>query len=542
MALIAPHSFHYRDIGPHLIVPGGVRTIDARGYYVLPGGIDSHTHLNANFMGCQSVDDYYSGTKAALAGGTTTVLDFVIPEKGASLIDAYNKTRSNADNACCDYAFRMVIAEYVKGKTDVEMEALVKECGINSFKVFMAYKDYLMLRDEDLLNVFDKCRELGALPVVHAENGDVIDYNVRKLKALGVSEPYGHLESRPEEVEAEATNRVIMLANQVNCPVYIVHVMSRSAADVIAAARNRGCIVFGEPITAGFGTDGTHYFNKCWRHAAAHILSPPLRPDRQTPEHLINLLASGQLQTTGSDHCTYNSEQKALGTNDFTKIPNGVNGVEERLMILWEKGVKTGKLDVRQFVAATSTNAAKIFNMYPRKGAIAKGSDADLLIWGPKSQVIKAETHHSNADFNIFEGTQVSSGPLVVISNGRVVLDENGLHVVQGSGRFIPCSPNSSYVYAPIHSREYSSQKSTNGKHIVDHGDGTTHYPSVSEPVIHRDQSGTPIFYKGTTRSGVRNLQDSSFQLNGAQIDDDKIGKTAIRVHNPPGGRSSGIW
>lgn len=550
-----------KDIGPHLIVPGGVKTIDANGFYVLPGGIDTHTHLDSTFMGCKTADDFYSGTRAALAGGTTTVMDFVMCEKGQNLVEAFKKTKANADGvACCDYVFRVVIPEYVKGKTETEMDALVAEHGINSFKLFMAYKGALMLRDEELIHVLNKCRQLGALPLVHAENGDIIDYNIQKMKALKITGPEGHIYSRPEEVEAEATNRIIMLANQVNCPVYIVHVNSKSAADVISEARNRGCLVYGEPITAGIGSDGSHYFHKCWQHAAAHVMSPPLRPDRTTSEHLINMLASGQLQTTASDHCVFKSEDKAKGQNDFSLIPNGVNGIEERLMILWERGVKTGKLDPRQFVAVTSTNAAKIFNLYPRKGRLAKGSDADIVIWGPKPHIIKADNHHFNGDFNIFEGTQVSYGPLVVISNGRVVLDENGLHVVQGSGRYLSCVPNASYLWQSVRERErllpFRIDRDGKGDQVdgplASQTNGTPPvmpitppmYPQTVEPnLMRQDSSGNGTqFYKGTTRSGVRNLQDSSFSLSGAQIDDDKIGKTAIRVHNPPGGRSSGIW
>nr|XP_046908901.1 dihydropyrimidinase-like isoform X2 [Dermatophagoides farinae] len=571
-----------KDVGPHLIVPGGVKTIDANGFFVLPGGIDTHTHMNATFMNAKTADDFYSGTRAALAGGTTTIMDFVLTEKGQSLIESFKKYRSQSDGlACCDYTFRVVIPEFIKGKTDSEMDTLVREHGINSFKLFMAYKDVLMLRDDDLINVLIKCRQLGALPVVHAENGDIIDYNIRKLKNMGITGPEGHLQSRPEEVEAEAVTRITTMANQVNCPVYIVHVNSKSAADAIVEARKRGCLVYGEPIAAGIGSDGTHYFNKCWQHAAGHVMSPPLRPDRSTSEHLINMLASGQLQTIGSDHCVFKTADKARGMKDFSMIPNGVNGVEERLMILWEKAVRPGKLDPRQFVAITSTNAAKIFNLYPRKGRLAKGSDADLVIWGPKPHVIRAENHNSNGDFNIFEGTQVSFGPLVVISNGRVVFDENGLHVVQGSGRFLPCAPNSSFLWHSIRDRERTlpiridrdgkdeqqqQQQQPNQQQptvprtpptatVAAAQNGNTplipsmvpgtppqQFPQTIEPPYTKENMGTPNFYKGTTRSGVRNLQDSSFNLSGAQIDDDKIGKTAIRVQNPPGGRSSGIW
>jgi len=290
------------------------------------------------------------------------------------------------------------------------------------------------------------------------------------------------------------------------------------------------------------------------------VLSPPLRPDRSTSEHLIDLLASGQLQTTGSDHCVFSAAQKALGANDFSKIPNGVNGVEERLMILWEKGVRTGKLDASQFVAVTSTNAAKIFNIYPRKGKIAVGSDADLVIWGPKPKIIKAETHSSAVDFNIFEGMPVSFGPLIVISSGRVVLDEEGLKVSQGSGRFIPTPAFSPYVFNSIREREKigpikvdrsggdgkaTANDSTNGlKGSV--AQSLSIEPMYVQTHISGDETANVLsdqmFHRAPTRSGVRNLQDSSFSLSGAQIDDDKLNKTGIRVHNPPGGRSSGIW
>ncbi|XP_054161997.1 dihydropyrimidinase-like isoform X2 [Oppia nitens] len=546
-----------KQIGPHLIVPGGVKIIDAKGHYVIPGGIDPHTHLQLPFMGTRAIDDFYTGTKAALAGGTTCIIDFAIPDaNNPSLLDAYDKWRQWADErVCCDYSLHVAVSQWKEGQTDKEMAVLVKDKGVNSFKCFMAYKNVLMLNDSHLISVFDTCRDIGALALVHAENGDIIDANTKRLLKMGINGPEGHLQSRPEEVEAEATNRAIVLANQVNCPLYVVHVMSKMAADTLASARMRGNIVFGEALAAAIGTDGVHHFNKCWRHAAAHVMSPPLRPDRSTAEHLLDLLSSGQLQTLGSDHCVFTAEQKALGAKDFSKIPNGVNGVEERLMVLWEKGVRTGKLDASQFVALTSTNAAKLFNLYPRKGRIAVGSDADLVIWGQKPRIIKAESHQSSVDFNIFEGMTVQFGPLVVISNGRVVLDEEGLRVSQGSGRFVPCPPFAPHVFNSIKERERvgpicvdrsgDSKKAVNEATNGVKGLVPIDYPTISEPIItatHVTGDDAQSFFRAPTRSGVRNLQDSSFNFSGAQIDDDKMGKTAIRVHNPPGGRSSGIW
>lgn len=223
---------------------------------------------------------------------------------------------------------------------------LCKEKGINSFKSFMAYKDSLMIRDEDLIKVFKKCKELGAIAMVHAENGDLIDECTRKIKDLGITGPEGHLLSRPEPFEEEATNRAITIGQEINCPVYIVHVMSKSAAQRVADARRRGVVVIGEPIAAGLGTDGTHCFNRCWRHAAGHIMSPPLRDDPSTPGYLMDLLANGDLELTGTDHCVFNTNQKALGKDDFSKIPNGVNGVEDRMTIIWDKGVRSGNLNL----------------------------------------------------------------------------------------------------------------------------------------------------------------------------------------------------
>jgi dihydropyrimidinase len=292
--------------------------------------------------------------------------------------------------------------------------------------------------------------------MIHAENGDLIEEGQKKMIDLGITGPEGHLLSRPETFEAEATLRAVTIGQEVNVPVYIVHVMSKSSAKIISDAKRRGVVVIGEPIAAGLGTDGSHYFNKCWRHSAAHVMSPPLREENDTPSYLMDLLANGDLDCTGTDHCVFNTNQKALGKDDFRKIPNGVNGVEDRMTVIWHKGVHAGKIDPCKFVEVTSTNAAKIFNIYPRKGHIAKGSDADIVVWDPEAtRTISSTSHHQNVDFNIFEGMTCYGVPLVVISNGKVVLEDGHLNVVQGSGRLVETPCFSEHVYKRISLRDH---------------------------------------------------------------------------------------
>ncbi|XP_043735982.1 dihydropyrimidinase isoform X2 [Cervus elaphus] len=395
-----------RAVGRHLLPPGdapaGLRVLDAASKLVLPGGIDTHTHMQFPFMGSRSVDDFHLGTKVK-----------------------------------------------------EEMKILTQDKGVNSFKMFMAYKDMYMVRDVELYEAFSRCKEIGAIAQVHAENGDLIAEGAKKMLALGITGPEGHELCRPEAVEAEATLRAITIASAVNCPLYIVHVMSKSAAKVVADARRDGKVVYGEPIAAGLGTDGTHHWDREWLHAAHHVMGPPLRPDPSTPDFLMNLLANDDLTTTGSDNCTFNSCQKALGKDDFTKIPNGVNGVEDRMSIIWEKGVHSGKMDENRFVAVTSTNAAKIFNLYPRKGRIAVGSDADIVIWDPKAtRTISAKTHHQAVNFNIFEGMVCHGVPLVTISRGKVVYEAGVFSVSAGDGKFIPRKPFAEYIYKRIKQRD----------------------------------------------------------------------------------------
>ncbi|KAK7791527.1 hypothetical protein R5R35_008688 [Gryllus longicercus] len=545
-----------KQLGRNLIIPGGTRIIDARGKLVIPGGIDPHTHLSFEFMGAKSPDDFYQGTKAALAGGTTMLIDFALPKKGESLIEAYEHWRQLADDrVCCDYGLHVGVTWWSE-KVKEEMAVLCKEHGINSFKMFMAYKDVFMVNDTELYQIFDRCKEIGAIAQVHAENGSVIAENAKKLLASGVKGPEGHERSRPEDVEAEAVNRACVIANQVSCPLYVVHVMSKSAAAVVDAARKNGQRVFGETLAAAVGTDGTHCSHPCFQHAAAHILSPPLNPDPSTKDRLVEYLANDGLQVTGSDNATFSSKDKLLGKDDFTKIPNGVNGVEDRMSVVWEKGVHSGKMDPTRFVAVTSANAAKIFNIYPRKGCIAVGSDADIVIWDPnQTRTISAKTHHQGNDFNIFEGMVCHGVPEYVIVNGRVCVDEGALKAVQGYGRFIPTPPFSPYVFEQVKSRE--EDKKDQEKAIADGAAAAA--VAAAEIVKKVEQNGnvetrsipaaeTPVTAVETEPSlscpsskGQRNLQDSTFSISTEL--DDSARKSCIRVKNPPGGQSSGgFW
>ncbi|XP_032590423.1 dihydropyrimidinase [Drosophila grimshawi] len=442
-------------VGPasDIKVPGDVRVIDASGKLVMPGGIDPHTHLQTPFDDATTVDDFYHGTRAAVAGGTTMIIDFVLPKKKQSMIEAYDSWRSWADpKVCCDYGLHVAISWWSESVSD-EMSILCKERGINSFKTYMAYKGVYQLNDSELLDAFEHIRSLNALAMVHAENGDIIAKNEKRLLAEGVTGPEGHELSRQEEVEAEAVNRACILAHQVVCPLYVVHCMSKSAGIEISRARQRynGKYIFGETVAAALGTDGTHYHCHDFHHAAAHVMSPPLRPDPTTKEFLIKLLATDSLQTTGSDNCTFNKIHKELGLGNFTKIPNGINGVEDRMSLVWEKGVHSGLMDPCRFVTITSANAAKIFNIYPQKGHIGVGSDADVVVWDPKaSRTISKDTHHHACDFNIFEGLTVHGVPDYVLVRGRICVENGSVRAVEGLGRFISTPVKSPFVYDSI--------------------------------------------------------------------------------------------
>jgi len=521
-----------KQVGPDLDAQGGVKVINATGKLVMPGGIDTHTHCQMPFMGTQAIDDFFIGTKAALAGGTTMLIDFVIPQKGESLVKAYKQWREWADpKVCCDYGLHMAVTHWNDSVREEMKVVTGDEFGINSFKVFMAYKDVMMLDDHDIIDCFKTARAVGGIGQVHAENGDVIVENQQKLLQRGITGPEGHPLSRPEEVEEEATTRACLIAAQTKCPLYIVHVMSKSAANVIMNKRKQdGTIIFGEPIAAGLATDGSHYYHTCWKHAAAYVLSPPLREDKTTPNYLMELLARGDLDCTGTDNCTFSSAQKAKGINDFTKIPNGVNGIEDRMGVIWEKGVQSGIMSPERFVDVTSTTAAKIFNLYPKKGLIAPGSDADVIVWDPeRTRVISAKTHHHAVDFNIFEGMEVHGIADWVISRGRVVVEDGEVKVTKGAGKFCPTPPFSPYVYEKVKAAEEAREKlwvpvkrSEQDMYV----DMSGPYPKTDE----EENSAPPQKDSFSTRDDMRRDRE-----NKPAIDS----KPMIRVRNPPGGKSS---
>ena len=421
------------DVGAGLT---GDETLDASGCYVMPGGIDPHTHLEMPFMGTYSTDNFESGTRAALSGGTTTVVDFCLPAPGQSLLEARQMWDNKTSQASCDFSFHMAITWWSEQVFD-EM-AQVVDSGINTFKHFMAYKGALMVDDEEMYASFRRCAALGAMPLVHAENGDVVAELQSTLMAQGNTGPEAHAYSRPPQVEGEAANRAIMIADMAGVPLYVVHVSCEEAHEAIRRARQNGKRVYGEPLVQHLTLDESEYAHPDWDHAARRVMSPPFR-DKRHQDGLWAGLAAGSLQVVATDHCAFSTDQKRMGLGDFTKIPNGTGGLEDRLPVLWSRGVTTGRLTMNEFVAVTSTNIARILNLYPKKGAIMRGADADIVVWDPeRKKTISAASQQSAIDYNVFEGFELKGLPRFTLTRGQLAIREDEICTEEGHGRFVP--------------------------------------------------------------------------------------------------------
>ena len=425
------------EIGDNL---SGDSVLDATGCYVMPGGIDPHTHLEMPFMGTYSSDDFDSGTQAALAGGTTMVIDFALPSPGQGLLDALQMWDNKSTRAHCDYSFHMAVTWWGEQVFN-EMKTVVEDRGITTFKHFMAYKGALMVQDDEMFASFQRIGELGGIAMVHAENGDVVADLQARLMAEGNTGPEAHAYSRPPAVEGEAANRAIMIADMAGVPLYVVHVSCEEAHEAIRRARQQGKRVWGEPLIQHLTLDESEYFNKEWDHAAQRVMSPPFR-NKQHQDSLWAGLMSGSLSVVATDHCAFTTAQKRYGVGDFTKIPNGTGGLEDRLPMLWTHGVGTGRLTPEEFVAVTSTNIAKVLNCYPRKGAIRVGSDADIVVLDPKAEkTITAAAQVSAIDYNVFEGKKVKGLPRFTLTRGHVAVTEGKLTSREGHGQFVKRDP-----------------------------------------------------------------------------------------------------
>jgi dihydropyrimidinase len=409
------------------------KTIDASGKLIFPGGIDPHVHMHLPTPAGYSADDFETGSKAALLGGTTTLLDFVTPQKGQSLIDAFIDRKAEADNSLCDYSFHVSPIEWNKN-TEQEITNCI-ESGITSFKVYMAYKESIGLNDDAILKVMQIVGKAGGIVTLHCELGDDIDTFREELGQIGNLRPEFHPVSRPDYTEADAVKNAIEMAKKANCPVYIVHTSASESIKYIEEAQKAGQQVYSETCPQYLLLNDSKYIGD-FKDSCKYVISPPLRKkeDQNTLWASIN---KGIIKTIGTDHCPFTFEQKEQGINDFRKIPNGAGGVEHRMTLLFSYGVMQNRINYNQFVDITSTQAAKIFGLYPQKGEIAIGSDADIVIWNPKiGNTISVENHHQNCDLEIYEGAKTVGAPEIVLSNGEVVV-KNGVLVSEKKGRFL---------------------------------------------------------------------------------------------------------
>jgi dihydropyrimidinase len=423
------------EVDQGLIPIADERILDAEGCLLFPGGIDPHVHMQLPTALGRSSDDFYSGSVAALMGGTTTLIDFVTPEKGQSLSEAISLRKAEAESSVLDHTFHVSPVEWRKSMPG-EISMCVEKEGLPSFKAYMAYKKTIGLEEADLLRVMQSIATVEGVLAVHCEMGDEIEKRRDEYAETGKLSPKYHALSRPAHLEAKAVERLIDLVEKSRCTVYIVHVSSALSLEKIEDARKKGLPVYAETCPQYLLLTDQKYEQQALE-AIKFVMSPPLRKQRDNTA-LWKAISSGLVQSIGTDHCPFMLEQKMYGLEDFRKIPNGAGGVEHRLALLYTYGVLENKITLEQFVALSSTNAARIFGLYPRKGRIAKGSDADLLIWDPSlKRTISHQDHYQNCDFNIYEGMPVQGGPKFVIARGRILVDEGVLTLDDQKGQFL---------------------------------------------------------------------------------------------------------
>jgi len=411
------------------------KIIDAKGLLVMPGGIDPHVHLDMPFMGTYSSDNYETGTRAALFGGTTMVIDFVLQTQGKSLQSALDEWKSRSDgNAVGDYSFHMAVTDFNEN-TKKEIQHFTDNEGITSFKTFMAYKGALMIDDRQMVGLMQEVKKCGGLINVHATNGDMIDFLIAKHKSEGKSAPLYHYLSQPEVTESEATGRFADLANYTGCPGYIVHLTCEGALNAIRNSKKRNQQVFVETCIQYLLLDASLYEQNF--EGAKWVMSPPLR-EKKDQTTLWAGINQGIVQVVATDHCPFMWEQKLMGKDDFSKIPNGHPAIENRMELLFSEGVNKGKITLNKFVEVSSTNAAKIFGMFPNKGTIAVGSDADIILLDPKEKhILSAKTHHMNVDYSGYEGWKITGKVKTVLLRGKVAIEHNECKVTKGYGKFV---------------------------------------------------------------------------------------------------------
>ncbi len=421
------------------VVPGlpencADRIIEAGGKYILPGGVDPHVHMHLPGPAGFSSDDFFTGSRAALYGGTTTLIDFVTPARGEPLTKALEKRMEEAKSSLADYSFHVSPVEWRK-----TTEEEIREClaaGVTSFKVYMAYRSTVGLNDQDILEVMKSVAGAGGIVTVHCETGDEIEKLRNSYYAEGYAEPFYHHLSRPAQTESDAVARAIRLAEKAACPLYIVHVSAKESLKHIREAKARGQQVFAETCPQYLLLDSSGYLGD-FSHTVPYIMSPPLRT-REDNEALWTALADGTVSVVGTDHCPYTMAQKETGIGDFRKIPGGAGGVEHRLALLYTYGVLGNRISMNRMVDLISANPAVIFGLHPKKGTVAAGADADLVIWNPDAQgTISSATHHQNCDINIYEGFPVRGNADYVIAGGRVIIENGILTGQQAGGKYL---------------------------------------------------------------------------------------------------------